>query len=433
MDPQIQTKAIAAGSHAIVRSPPVELNELQWTLSNSNPVPGELITATLRRSPDAKGQINNISFCYKVTNNGAGPICVLPTIFPWLREWRVYINGQTAVELCDSKETKASVTELLLTEHGHDSKDRENAHVAETGTGILDPATGCIACDLMAPGETRMKHVSLSRLVGPTFNQLPLKSIGELRLEFKINEIATEWSDSAAAGTDISVTDLEIWTSIKHHLVGGPPSQPFSSYSMARPRYDFYTYTPSQHPFAAPDQKFTIQLSTIFPVRNNIRRISVYGVDPANPDSFRCKLSFIDCLDLIVDGSNNNCGGEEGGITTGKRNRKMHLEQVSNQYYRNQGIQVPVNSTDVGHNKTWSLDSIHASPDALYKLQQAVTQGSGQPRMNVAGISNAGNLQLEICNAAVVLPATANVVVELQYVEVRRVGTSGQVAKVVAM
>ena len=426
----IETKAIASGSHAIVKSPDTESQEVQFNVSESNPRhDGSLITATLKR-PDPSAVLTNVGFCYKVTSTS--DLCTWPSIFPSMEEFRIYINGVIIVELCGITEIQSTFKELLLTEHGTTTKDRDNHHYAETGTAVLD-GTGCFSCVEIGPSATpptRMIHVFMNRLTGPSFKELPMKNVNEMRIEFKLSTDSLKWSNSATAAADVQYSEFQVWGTVRK-MKGGAmvPRPPFGSHTMGRERYDRYTYIPSQHPFQNPDQTFQVQLSTIFPKRSPIVRVLVYGEDTADPDRFRCRVPFVDEEDLIEDGQSNACGTESSGLTGGKRGNAMHRFSSNLSYYENKQVSVPSNPADPGHNKAWSFDGLQTSKTATHSVAPPV---SSKPVMEISGINNNGNLQIEIKNGANVLNATTNVIVEIAYLEFRRLANSGQVSRVVS-
>jgi len=426
----IQSKAIASGSHAIVKPDASETQEVQFNVSESNPRhDGSIITATLKR-PDASAVLTNIGFCYKVTSTS--DLCIWPSIFPALEEFRVYVNGTIIQEICGIHEIQSTYKELLLTEHGDTARNRQNHHYAEMGTQPLDGATGCFNCVDIGPSAVppmRMIHVFMNRISGPSFKELPMKNIEELRIEFKLSTDSLQFSNSATAAADVQYSEFTVWGTLRK-LKGGSmvPRPPFGSYTMGRERYDRYRYAPGTHPFAIVDQTFQVQLSTIFPHRDPIIRILCYGIDDASPEKFRCRIPFVDETDLIEDGQSNACGTESSGLTGGKRGSSQHIYSSNLAYYENKGVEVQSNPSVPGHNEAWSFDGLQTSKTATHAVPPLLS--GSKPVMDISGIHNKGNLQLEIKNGTNVLNATTSVIIEIVYLEFRRLANSGQVSRV---
>jgi hypothetical protein len=442
----IETKAIASGSHAIIKTPPTESQEVQFNVSEPNPRhDGSIITATLKR-PDPSAVLTNIGFCYRVASSS--DLCMLPSIFPGLEEFRIYINGSLITELCGIHEIQSTWKELLLTENGDTARNRDNHLYSETGAPALDNTTGCFACVAVGPSASppeRMIHTFINRIAGPSFKELPMKNINELRIEFKLSTDSLQFSNSATAAQDIQYLEFQVWGTMRRMKNGAMvPRSPFGSYTMARERYDRYRYAPSAHPFANPNQEFQIQLSSIFPHRDPIVRVSVYGVDDASPDKYRCRVPVISDppsggggteIDIIEDGTSNACGTESSGLTGGKRGNEMHRFSSNLAYYSNKSVEVPTNPSDPNHNKAWSFDGIQTSKTATHvehkKTNWQAQALGGKPPLDITGIHNKGNLQLSIKNGTNVLNATTSVIVEIAYLEFRRLGNSGEVKRIV--
>jgi hypothetical protein len=428
----IQTKTIASGSHAIVKPVETETQEVQFNVSESNPRhDGSIVTATLQR-PDPSAVLTNIGFCYKV--GSSSDLCILPSIFPSLEEFRIYVSGSMVMELCGIHEIQSAWKELLLTEHGDTAQNRANHFHSETGSYVLDP-TGCLACQEVGPSATPpsvMIHTFVNRIAGPSFKEFPMKNVNELRIEFKLSTDSLQFSNSATAASDLEYSEFQIWGTLRKLKTGMIPRQPFGSYTLARERYDRYRFSPANHPFSSPDQTFQVQLSTIFAHRDPIVRISIYGVDDSSVDKYRCRVPVISGggggeVDLIADG-NKYCGNESSGITGGKRGGERHLFSSNLSYYSNKGVELPTNPGVPNHNTAWSLDAIQTSKTATHSVQQITA--NGKDVLDISGINNKGNLQLEIRNSQNVLNATTSVIIEIAFLEFRRLGNSAEVKRI---
>ena len=435
----MNSKTVSQGSHAIiVPNSASEVNELQFQTSESNFALGDgnLITATLKLPADSMKTLTRVGLCYTLENEGAVEHCVGiggGNILSMLEEFRIYINGgQMVSEICGKHQINSTIKEQLLTLHGSTSVERDTHHRSEFGQSVFDPLTGCFnyAC-LGAAGsgsEKQMIHMYLDRLI--ELGKLPLKSINEIKLEFKVDQSGyfVKALDPTTALADVKVKNFEVWGTVRKNL-GSPAKTLFSNHTVARPRFHHLRIPPAQaSTLQTANQKLTVNLTSSFSRTHLVQKINVYGVDLADPMRANCRIPVMCGVpDLKIDGNNNQCGAGSGAsVSAGKKGNNMHRYNAQVLWYNSRDVEVNLPYGDPNLNKGWSLDGFIVAhnegdfigPNAI--LAQGMTLGEHTH-------------ELEISNGDCVLNATTELVVEIQYLELERLTSGGQVVKVQAV
>jgi hypothetical protein len=360
-----QARTIAdGGAKVVVAKPPSTVDELQWTVSNSEILfNNSTYKAELKRMPTSE-TIENLTICYSICNTGASPICCDPVLFNLLSEIKVKCNGKDLLEYCSENEIKQIYRNKRLSSHA-DQKQRDHDWYVETGSStLLDPVTGCLNCVEIPAGGCEMVHTYFDR-ISDLFKGMDLSRCGHIEIEFKLSSMSSKIANSPTATQDLKIQDFSVISRHKKHPMGTPSSM-FSGHTLYTPRYDTQIYPPGAHPFAnAGPQEFRIQLSQVFPVRN-IVKILAYFNDPASPESFRCINEDGDPwtqIETTIGGNSSGCSPGQTGITSQKTySTPRHIYDKNLQYWKRHGVELPSNPSDPGHNKAWVLNSVVTSP-----------------------------------------------------------------------
>ena len=424
---QINTKAISSGSHDILvpTGGMVEENELQFQVSQPefNLATTNLITAELKKTPDILKSLTNISICFQICNNDPSQQCLGVgggNWFSFLDNVTCYVNGSKWWEVCDSKELRSMIKENYLTAYPN-SIQRDHFHKSQFGQGLIDPVTGCFTNLCLDPAECKMIHQYMDKSF-MKLGELKLGAVSSLKFEFRIDPTGSfiESLTPSAVAPNIVIKDFQVWGTVKkQHLA--PVKTPFSSHTLAFPKFDYLVIPPSQiTQLQAPNGKYTVNLTSNFRKINNIQTIRFYGVDSADPNNHNCRVE-IACgdIELRINGVSNGCSSGEGNsVTAGKRGTRMHRDHATRKWYQSAyGVEHPVDPL-TNQNKSWTLDGLVVTRNQGQNLPEGAILATG---MNLGK----DNIELEINNGGCVFNPTTSLYIEIMSLAFERLSASG--------
>jgi hypothetical protein len=416
-------KVVSVGTHTIRKGAPAALEEFQWdtTLNNNITfVSGQLVKLTYRHAP-MNATLESVFLDYRLTNNSGGDVEVLPLWAGGVREMRLYINNKRVVDWNREEQCRTCWNQTLLTSHDTDKARDNQYHIATGEASVLDGGNQ-FSSVLLAAGQSQQFHLNFKDIFEIFSAGMPLTKVGLIEVEFNLSSRGDFVCNPQAAVGDLQIDNLLCYSRHRRHIDRIPPASAMGNWTCLHKDYDVLQLTPSQHPFANPNQEFDVNISVDFPRRRYITRLLCFSRDVASQECYRqVDSSWVQSMELLRNGL--TLMGTEYHYDTP---RKI-FKEVSQWLNRHHACASPTHPGEVGHGDSFYLNWVDCSS---VQHSQVVNASAEHKDMEIDGIDNFSNLVLRLRNGAGVVSATSNLVVLLEYNRFDKIMGNGQVVKV---
>lgn len=415
-----EQKLIAVGTHNVRAPCPSSLEEYQWDINNLNQVTftsGQLLKFTYRHAPKNES-LESVFLDYKLQNNGAVDVDVLPLWAGSVREMRVYINNKKVIDWNREEQCRSNWNHKLLTDYDTDRMRDNYYHVSTGEAAAFDAVT-------VPAGQFAQFHLNFKDIWEGFSSSLPLTKVGLIEVEMNLSSRGDFVCNPQAAVADLVLNDVTVYSRHKQYGAGRIPPTVQSSFTFTHYDYDVFTLSPSQHPFGAVGaQEYDLNISTEFPKRAMISRLIVFSRDPADPNAYRnINSGWVSSMELLRGGI--TLLGTEYHYDT----RRKIYKEASNWLQRHHSIAYPTNPGDGAiHGQTFFTNFIDCT---TVQHNQNESARADIKNKELSSLDNFANLVLRIrSDGAVVLSPTAQVVCLLEYPRFDRLLGNGQVVKI---
>jgi hypothetical protein len=422
--PTLKGKLVSVGTHHIRKEATgtTALEEFQWdtTLNNNITfVSGQLVKLTYRHSP-MNATLESVFLDYRLTNNGAVDVSVLPLWAGGVREMRIYVNNKRVVDWNREEQCRTAWNTTLLTSHDTD-KDRDNRYYVQTGQASVLDGTGNFTPVVIPAGESHQFHLNFKDFWEGFSAGLPLNKVGLIEVEINLSSRGDFVCNPPTAVGDLQIDNLLVYSKHKRYMTTQPP-QSMGAFTILHKDVDIHQFSPSQHPFGSPEQEFDINISVDFPRRKYITRLILFSRDPSSVEAYRqVDSSWVRSLELLRNGI--TLLGTEYHLDT---ERKIYKE-VCQYLQRHHSTACPTHPADLGHGESFYLTFVDCSTVQHTQNDSASRETKD---VEVNGLDNFSNLVLRIKSNTNVVSATSNLVILLEYNRFDKVMANGSVVKV---